>query len=56
METRVAEVGDGAYQLMTYLDEMDFAVTSTCSPATNRSCSTPECVACSRKSPAPSSA
>jgi flavorubredoxin len=26
METRVAKVGDGIYQLMTYLDEMDFAV------------------------------
>jgi flavorubredoxin len=26
METRVAEVGDGIYQLMTYLPEMDFAV------------------------------
>ena len=26
METRVAEVGDGIYQLMTYLEEMDFAV------------------------------
>ena len=26
METRVAEVGDGIYQLMTYLAEMDFAV------------------------------
>ena len=26
METRVAEVGDGIYQLMTYLEDMDFAV------------------------------
>ena len=26
METRVSEVGDGIYQLMTYLEEMDFAV------------------------------
>ena len=26
METRIAEVGDGIYQLMTYLPEMDFAV------------------------------
>ncbi len=26
METRIAEVGDGIYQLMTYLPDMDFAV------------------------------
>lgn len=26
METRVTEVGDGIYQLMTYLEDMDFAV------------------------------
>ena len=26
IETRVAEIGEGTYQLMTYLEEMDFAV------------------------------
>ena len=26
METRVAEIGEGTYQLMTYLEDMDFAV------------------------------